>query len=398
MPQSGSDRFDEEAVLAAARAKCGLADFGEDGFRAGLRALLRSLAAEAGLHEIGAETQRARVVDSLVTRLTLREALRRNPEILEEDLGDPVVIVGLARTGSTMLHRLLASGPDFQAPLWWEVRHPAPFPDSPWRDPSRDPRIPAAREEVRATLEAVPVLAAVHPWDPEGADEEVMLFEHTFHSYVPEGSAHVPAYRAWLDEQDLGPAYAFVKTLLQYLSWQRRQSGRHAGRWVLKAPFHLGYIDPLIRTFPGARVIQTHRDPIETIPSAASFYSALWELHADGVDRREVARQVSERFARALTRCMRAREKQPADRFLDVHYRDVQRDPLAQARRIYDWLGVPFTAKARQVMEAWLADNARDKRPPHRYTLEEFGYTEEGLAAQFAEYRERYVQGRGDSV
>ena len=370
----------------------GLDDFGDEAFRAPRRVLLASLRDEANLNEVGRATQHARLVDSLVTRLLAADQIRRHPEILDEDLGAPVVIVGLARTGTTLLHRLLGSGPAFQVARWWECRYPAPFPGSDWRN--QDPRIPAARAEVEAILESVPVLASVHPWDAEGADEEIMLLEHSFLSWVPESGANLPSYRAWLTAQDLTPGYRFLERMLKLLQWQKRESGRRGGRWLLKSPCHLAYVDVLFSVFPGARVIQTHRDPLETIPSAASMYRSLWELSADAVDPLLAGAQVRERFAWALGRCLRARERSDAERFLDVAYVDVQRDPLAEALRIYAWLDVPLTPDAERAMREWLSDNARDKRAPHAYTLEEFGYTEAGLAADFAEYRDRHILSR----
>jgi hypothetical protein len=381
--------LEENGIVAEARAKVGLRDFGDESFREPLRRLLDSLRNEAMLNEIGLATQRARLVDSLATRLLAEDQIRRHPEILAEDLGAPVVIVGLARTGTTMLHRLLGSGPAFQVAHWWECRYPAPFPGSDWR--RDDPRIEAAHAEVKATLAAVPVLASVHPWDAEGADEEIMLLEHSFLSWVPESGANLPGYRAWLALQDLRPGYRYLERMLKLLQWQKRESGRDGGRWALKSPFHLAYVDVLCEVFPGARVIQTHRDPLETIPSAASMYRSLWELGSDRIDRRLVGAQVRERFAWALERCLRSRERLAAERFLDVTYADVQRDPLAEVERVYRWLGIPLTQEALHAMRQWLSENSRDKRAPHAYTLDEFGYTEAGLAEDFAEYRARHI-------
>jgi hypothetical protein len=381
--------LDEEEILAEARAKAGLEELGDESFREPLRRLLRSLEEEASLSPTGRASQHASLVESLVNRLLTEDQIRRHPEILDERIEAPLVIVGLARTGTTLLHRLLGSGGDFQVARWWEVRYPAPFPGSDWR--REDPRIAAAHEEVRLTLEMVPVLASVHPWDPEGADEEIMLLEHSFLSWVPESAANLPSYRAWLDQQDLVPAYRYLERLLRFLQWQKKESGRDGGRWVLKAPFHLAYIDTLFEVFPGARVIQTHRDPLQTIPSAASMYRSLWELNSEAVDPVEVGRQVRERFVWALGRCLRSRERFGEDRFLDVDYRAVQEDPLLQVRRIYDWIGVDLSPEAEARMGSWLVENSRDKRAAHRYALEDFGYTEEGLRRDFAEYRSRHL-------
>ena len=381
--------LDVDTLVEEAREKAGLRDFGDESFREPLGVLLDSLENEANLNDVGRGTQHARIVDSLSMRLMTEDYIRRHPEIQDEDLGEAVVIVGLARTGTTRLHRLLGSGPAFQVAQWWEVRFPAPFPRSDWR--RDDPRIAAAHAEVKATLEAVPALATMHPWDPEGADEEVMLLEHTFLSWMPESGAHVPSYQHWLDEQDLTDAYRYLARLLRFVQWQKKESGRGGGRWILKSPFHLAYIDPLFEVFAGARVIQTHRDPLETIPSAASMYRSLHVLNTDAVDPHVVGEAVRSRYRGALERCMRSRERYAPERFIDVDYRAVGRDAIGEARRIYEWLGLELTDDAERAMRQWTQDNTREKRAAHEYTLEEFGFTRDGLASEFAEYRERHI-------
>ena len=186
-------------------------------------------------------------------------------------------------------------------------------------------------------------------------------------------------------------SYRYLERLLKFLQWQKRESGRPLGRWLLKSPFHLGYVDALFTVFPGAQIIQTHRDPLETIPSSASMYRSLWELNTDQVDPVRVGALVRDRLSWGLTRCMRSRDRLPPERFFDADYRDTLRDPLAQAERIYAWLGMPLSGDAERAMRRWVQEHGRDKRPPHRYALAEFGYTEESLAADFAEYRLRHL-------
>ena len=379
-----------EDVVAEAGAKAGRERFDDDAFREPLARLLDSLDHEAGLSAVGRATQHERIVESLVMRHVLEQHEARHPEIRDEGIAAPLVIVGLARTGTTMLHRLLSADPGLHAARWWEVRFPAPFPDSSGSGP--DPRIAAARAQVAWILENQPVLAAIHPWDAEGPDEEIMLMEHSFLSHVPESGANLPSYRAWLDRQDLRPAYTLLRRLLQFLQWQKRRRGERAERWVLKTPMHLGYLELLFETFPGARVIQTHRDPLETIPSVASMYLALWGLATEKPDPHEVGRQCLERYAGALRRCLAARERLPAERFADVSYRDVARDPLASVRHIYAAVGRELTPEAEAAMAAWVALNPREHRPPHKYAMETFGYTREKLEREFAGYRARFPE------
>jgi len=276
--------------------------------------------------------------------------------------------------------------------MWWEVRNPTPFPGTSFSEP--DPRIPVAEEEVRMILEASPEQAAIHPWDALAPDEEIMLLEHSFLSHVPEAFCNLPTYRSWLNEQDFAPAYEYLSKLIRFLQWQKKKRGEERGRWVLKSPGHLGYLDVLFEVFPGARVIQTHRDPLQTIPSGASMNVSLFSMNSDEVDAHEVGRQWSERMAWALQRCVEARDRLPADRFTDIWFHDAALDPVEEVRRIYSDAGIEFTREARAGMEKWLVDNARDNRPAHDYALEEFGFTEAGIKADFSEYRSRFIEPR----
>jgi hypothetical protein len=382
-----------DALLAEAAERGGRSRYDDESFREPLARLLDSLDREAGLSATGRATQHARIVESLVMRHVLEQHEARYPEIGREEIAAPLVIVGLARTGTTMLHRLLSSDPGLYSARWWEVRFPAPHPG--WDPRGPDPRIAEARAQVRWILAEQPVLAAIHPWDAEGPDEEIMLMEHSFLSHVPESGANLPSYRAWLDAQDLRPAYTLLRRLLQFLQWQKRRRGEAAERWVLKTPMHLGHLDVLFEAFPGAHVIQTHRDPLETIPSVASMYLALWGLATEKPDPLEVGRQCLARYSGALRRCLAVRDTLPEGRFVDVDYRAVARDPLAEVRRIYSAVGRTLTPEAEAAMRAWVAKNPREHRPPHEYTMESFGYTRETIEREFALYRARFITGGG---
>lgn len=383
--------LDEQSILDEARAIAELREFGDESFREPLRVLLDALDREAGLLDFGRAAQRSRIVDLLVNRLRAEEQFRLHPEILDEDLGAPIVIVGLPRTGTTLLHRTLAQDPRLYSARWFECRYPAPFPGT--AAGADDPRIAQAKAEVQAMLDGSPALAAIHPLDAMAADEEILLLEHSFLSTVPESAANVPSYGRWVDAHDQRPAYRYLRKLLQLLQWQKRRAGQRAERWVLKTPHHLGYADLVLEVFPGALIVQTHRDPVESIPSLASMITALWVLVAEHVDPKTVARLWNARMAQALERCLAVRDRHP-DRFLDVWFLDAVKDPVAQARRIYDAAGMAFTPEVEAAMRAFMATNPREGRPPHQYTLEEFGLKAEGIARDFDAYRRRFILNR----
>jgi len=381
--------FAETTILEEALRKAGRARFDDESFLEPLRVLLRSLA-EAPLNAAGRSSMRTRVVDLLVNRLRLEKHLDRHPEIRDEVIAAPCIIVGLPRTGTTMLHRLLSCDPSTTTLAWWESRNPAPFPNTKWDEP--DPRIAAAHEQVRAILAAAPELATMHPWDPEGPDEEFFLLEHSFYTFYSTVPVLMPAYASWATPQDQTVAYRYLHLMLQFLQWQKRQAGRLGKRWVLKAPRHLGFMDDLFRVFPDARIVQTHRDPLQTIPSIASMYYAMWQMVCAEIDPLRVGADSKTHWAGALRHCMQVRDSMAPGHFIDVDYRAVVRDAIGEVHRIYDLLGISLSAGTEREMRWWVEENRRDKRAAHAYTLDKFGLTEEEIRRDFAEYRRRYIQ------
>jgi hypothetical protein len=388
-----SDLFDETSLLAEARKQSGFEDFGDEDFRDPLRALLRSLDEEARLNGMGRAAQRARILGLLVSRLRARHWLVRHPEILDERIEVRFVVVGFPRTGTTLLQRLLACDPRTTSLKWWESRNPAPLPG--WSPESarsvRDPRIADAEEQIRVMLEHNPELAAVHPLEAEAPDEDLMLLEHAFQSSTPAAFANVPGYLRWHLEQDGRPAYQDHERFLQLLQWQKRQRGEPIGSWVLKAPHHMIHLDLVFEHYPEATVVQTHRDPLETLPSLASMSFELRRLASDDVDPLEVAFYAELTARHRIDRLLEVRRAMPEARFLDVWFGDVVSDPIAEVERIYDHVGLDLTLDVRRSMKSWIEANRRDQRPSHEYTLEQFGFTPERIRREFAEYREAYV-------
>jgi hypothetical protein len=385
--------FDPDAVVAEARSVDGLDDFGDDSYREPLQRMLWSLEHEAQLNEVGRNVLRQRMVDILATRLRVQYFLQRYPEIRAEEIIEPLFIVGLPRTGTTMLHRTIAADHRMHAPLWYEVRYPSPAPD--WDFTSAgDARIALARAEMDAMLDANPGLLAIHPMDAMGPDEDIMLLEQSFYSFNTQAFANIPSYDAWLEAQDHTPGYEYFRLLLQFLQWQKRRSGQQGQRWVLKAPHHLHFMDLVFKVFPDAKVVQSHRDPVETLPSLTSLIAGVWMIYSDAADPHEVGRQWSRKFARGMQHTMDVRERMGEGVFLDLWFADTVSDPLGEIRRVYEFLGMELTGEALAEMARWQAFNRRELRPPHAYTLEEYGFTEAGLEAQFRPYRERFIAPR----
>jgi Sulfotransferase family len=382
--------LDYETILADARARAGVGEFGDAFYLPVLRRLLEGFEKESNLNAAGRAIQRERIVGLLATNLRFESYWRQYPEIAEEKIEAPIVIVGFGRTGSTLLQRLLAADPRAHAPLWWEGRFPVPFAGETIENPEE--RIRTARAEVEMMYATVPGLESIHPLDAMQADEEILLLEQSFYSDSPESFARLEQFGPWRESLDQTPGYAYMKRLLQFLQWQKRKRGIVAERWILKSPQHIHNCDVVLRVFPGAKIVQTHRDPVETIPSWASLCYSLWQQNSDTADPVVCGRYWDLKMARGIEKCMRVRDAGNADRFFDVDYRDTGRDPLGVAEQICAFAGWEYTPAARAAQARWLEANRRDLRPPHEYAPETFGYTKAGLEARYREYRARFIR------
>lgn len=381
-------KFHSGTLLAeATRQAGGLTDFGDPSFRTALDVLCHSLETEAKLSELGRQLLHGKCIELLANRLRIEDYFKRHPEIEQETLAAPLVIVGLPRTGTTLLQRLLACDPQLYSMAWWESRYPVPLPGESLQAPTQ--RIERARGEVKVMVEAMPKLLSIHPMDADQADEEVMLMEHSFMAAF-NAYAHVPSYMDWLHRTDEKPAYDYLKRVLKFLQWQKRQRGITGQRWVLKAPHHLLRMQLLLKEFPGAKVIQTHRDPVDTIPSIASFIDTLWHIYSSEVDPAAAGQEWSALMARAFKATLAVRETKP-DAFHDVRFEDTVSRPLQVVYDIYAWAGLTLSPTAEKAMQVWLEDNRRGTRGAHEYASEHFGLSADQIRRDFAEYRARHI-------
>ena len=378
-------KINANEIIDQAKSETGLSDLGEPLFLEGLNRLIDSINNEANLNEIGIQAQPIRIQGLLSNRLRFEEDLKKFPEILDQEIIAPIVIVGLPRTGSTMTHRLLASDPNHTAMLWWEGRYPALLPVEKRGDIKA--RMELGKAEVDAVVAASPEALDIHPWDYKGADEEILLLEHNFLSTVPESFMALPSYSEWIEEQDHTLAYEDLKKFIQYLQWQN--PGREKKRWVLKSPHHLGFIDKMISVFPDAKIIQTHRDPIKTVPSFCSMCANLFEPLTTNFDKVFIGKHWSNKLTRALNHCMNISEQHP-DNFLDLEFLNMIKDPIDEMKKIYEFIGEPFGEKTEVAMEAWREEN-KHEMGAHKYSLEEYDLTESQINDNFAKYQQKYI-------
>ncbi len=379
--------LDPESLLSAARADTGLGDFGSgDDFREPLAILLDSLDREANLTLLGRILVRAEVLNLLVNRLRITELVGRHPEIEQERIERPLHIVGLSRSGTSILHELLAQDPRMRAPLSWEARFPCPPPTAAtWRT---DPRIARADRIFRHWNELVPDYAAMHEMGGEVPCECIWLSQHSFRAEEFLGRQQAPAYGAWLADADLGPAFAWHRRMLQMFQW-----ALPTPRWVLKAPSHMLALPALFATYPDACVVQTHRDPLQSMGSTASVLSALAWMRQSRVDVELIkAGFAGEGLAGRLGAMLAARDAgvAPPEQFFDVRFSDLMADPFETIRGVYAHFDIEYTAGAERCMREYLAAKPRAKHGRHEYSFDELGLDLETERARFADYQRRF--------
>lgn len=374
-----------EGLINAARAETGLDQFGDESFRPALEIFLQSAEAEADLNPFGRLNARMRVLRSLRNRLWAQDCFAAAPEIRQRKITAPIIIVGPHRSGTTRLQHLLATDSRLQHLSTWEGFNPAP------RQPLPDQGLAARYEEIETMLAGIeaayPGAALAHPMKAEWPEEEMLLLNHSFSSFSLIGAYHVPTYYRWFLDADKTFAYQYMADLMKLISWSRQIPEDRP--WILKNPQHMLDLDTLLRVFPDARLVFTHRDPIKTV---GSIMSLVWHFAVQHTDRpcrattREVWMDFCEQMAR---RCMKVRESIPAHQQIDIHYEDMNRDWRGQMKRIYDFAAMEFTPAAEAAQTAWLAAS-QSRHGSHRYSLEDFGTSATEVDERMQFVREKY--------
>ncbi len=376
----------EDDLVAQARAAAGLDDFGGDEFRPRLRAYLAAIEADTGLNNLSRLTQQRRVVRLLASRLALTELLRAHPEIRDIEIEKPLIVVGLPRSGTTHLVNLLAADPRRRALPFWESQEPFPVRgDGPGVD-GIDPRYVRCANDYAVEREIAPLTQAMHDRFPAAIEEEVELLDIDFASYTLEWHARVPGWRDYYLALDQREHYAYLKTILQALTFLR--GPRH---WVLKSPQHLEQLGPLVATFPDATVAFTHRDPVAVIQSAITMLAYADRLRRYAIEPEALADYWIDRVESLLRACVRDRELVPAEHSIDVFFHEFMADDIGTVERFYACAGVEMTNVARRQLDAYVAANPRGKHGRVVYDLEtDFGRAPADVRSRFDFYFERF--------
>jgi hypothetical protein len=375
-----------DEIVSAAVEQTGLDDFGDadvPSFRQGLELYVDSLDHEAQLNELGTVALPPAVTAALVNRLKVVDWANQHPEVRDERIEAPVVVIGMFRAGTTFLSNLLDQDPANRALLGWESQDSAPPPTPENR--RTGPRVDAAQGGVDMLEMLNPAVSAVHHETAADPTECIAVMGQAFQSISWEAIANVPSYGAWWRAADSAPAYDYHRLVLQVL-----QSGGVRGRWTLKSPHHALALDALVDTYPDARLVLLHRDPVALVGSVCSLIRVMSSTFSDTDHRAYIAAHWQDTLEESVRRIEDFRARRPEHPILDVGYADLARDPLAGLAALYDGLGIEPGAGAFAAVERYLVEHPRREFGSHTYDVGGFGLTEGDVRDRFRAYTARY--------
>lgn len=370
----------KDRLIRVARKSTGLNDLGSDFWDEPLDRMVDSIKQEARLNPIGKFITKKRLENLLAIRLRSEWWFKKYPEILEQPLYPIYLIIGLQRTGTTKLHRLMSKDPGTRSLRSWEAINPAPLSG---RLDESALRIRQAKISEKALKILSPSFFRIHPVEHLEPEEDILLLDVSFLSTTTEATMHVPSYARWLEKTDQSPAYEYAVKLLKFLQFQRQ-----AKRWVLKSPHHLEFLNLTEKYFGEVHYVWTHRNVYECLPSFISMMAHSRSIFTDIVNPEEVRNHWLKKNGYMLTKALQFRKSIAVDtRFTDIFYEDFINKPLETLQKIYRSIGTIDSQLEFRFEELNKVDQ-REKYGQHIYTMEEFGLTREMIDEHTGPYQE----------
>lgn len=362
--------------------RTGLDDYGASDFHEGLDLLLDDLDG-AGLSDQGAIGVREFVLGLLIARLRANAGFKAHPEAMRRPIVRPLIVTGIVRSGTTALHKLLSMDPQFQGAEHWLCGAPQPRPPrDQWES---NPDFQQAKAILDALVAQAPEMVDDHGMAVDTVEESLNLLPQCFRSNMFPSQFVIPAYDRWYRAQDDTPSYRRFADNLRLI-------GAHEPdrTWLLKNPTDTYSMQEVLNVFPDAMIVQTHRDPLQSVPSVVNLIGAAHRIfRGDQADLPGVFAREEEFWDLALRRADAVKDANPG-RVFDVDFRDFVGDQMGVVRRIYDHFGLVLSAQAEAAMLGWLAANPRRSTTMQRFTPEDYGHSSDALKERYTAYRRRY--------
>jgi hypothetical protein len=375
--------FSADQLEDGARSASGLGDFGSPYYREGLERTVEALNDEAELNELGRVMQHATISNALIQRLKIVDAYKQHPEIAEEIVEGPVVVLGLPRTGTTALSQLVAADPQFRSLRTWESQAPTPPPEAATQH--SDPRIAQAADGIAMIEQMFPDFRATVNSEAEAATECQDLMGMSFRTFHFDGVVRVPGYVEWLMRSDMRETYIFHRDVLKLLQWHCKPN-----LWHLRTPVHMFALEAFVEAYPNAKFLWSHRDPAKVLGSVCSLIAYIRSWSSDRKDPEELGAEQLAWWAEATRRAMAFRQKFGGERFVDVSFADLQTDPVHTVAAGYQQLGLTFTDSARARVREWADSHKPGHRGTHTYDLADYGLTPDQVREAFGDYIAAY--------
>ncbi len=371
--------LDPKTLMRRAQAATGLQDFGDGPFEDGLEVFCASLNREADLNAAGMAGAEAMILNSLSERLRVEDCLRKNPEILDQELAPQVFVLGLPRTGSTALSQFMSEDPAARSIRRWELSELTPPPDAAVQE---DPRLARTRAAFEERYRKQPEMRAMLPVEAEDPSEHGPILGLTFRNLQLPTRFNCPTYRDWLLMADMVPAYQYLARVLKLLQWKTP-----AGYWNLKNPPDVFSIEAIHTVFPTATIVWTHRDPGKSIPSVASLANLIRSEGVDNVDKHVLMQYMLDFQSEGVRRGLAARTRLgEAVQIVDSTQAALARDTIGVIRDLYAKVGLPFTPEYEGHLKARMANRPRGQHGKHEYDLADYGVTPVQIRDRFQDY------------
>ncbi len=379
--------FDAETILNEASEQLSLKDFGNMAFLARLELLCDEWGNDPDLNNLGKFNLRRKLLLYARNRLLIQDTLKRHPEIHEVNIERPIIVAGLPRSGTTHLLNLLAADSRLRSLPLWESYEPVPIPGEHASQGGADPRYARCAEEWARMQQMVPLLAAMHPMNPDHIHEELELMGPDFASYNFEWLSVSPRWRDYYFASDQTPHYEYMRTVLQLLTWQDGAPRR----WVLKCPQHLEQLLVLRKVFPDATLVVTHRDPVAVIQSAATMIAYGHRMSRRRVDPEGILDYWTKRIHRLLAACVRDRHLWPEAQSIDVLFHQFMADDMGMIGQIYERAELSMTEASDAALRRYAEKHTRGRHGQVVYDLkQDFAADSEDLRGQFGVYLRRF--------
>ncbi len=369
-----------EPLLDAAFAEAGTGAkaFRDESFLANVEKVLE-IPTRLELSERGLAGMHSNSLRWLVNRLRWEADVERHPEILDEDVSDPIVVLGLPRSGTTKLQRFLSADPNLQATPAWMMWNPAPFPGETRGDPG--PRIEWAARMMSIVSNTGESYQKMHEFQAMEAEESSFVPLANFDYVMQFITAPDHEFLHWARSVNRVSPLTYLKRMLQYLQWQ---AGGKRGPWLLKNPGHTGEIAELLEVFPNATFVISQRDLTSTMGSSFRMMGEILVYSLDEPNPQQYACETVEYWSYELDRYQRQRKELASRiRIVEAPYNRCVNDALSVAREVYELAGLSWTNEGEQAMRQWDIDNPRHKLGSYGYALEDYGWSAEKIEAAF---------------